>query len=272
VVFVLNRTGRARLLACCSCGELARCEACGAATVQAGVAAADGAAQLDCPRCGLRRPLVCARCGSTALAIVRAGTTRAREELEALTGLPTEEVTATSKGPAERSDGLQPLAIVGTEAALHRARAASLVVFLDLDQELLAPRLRAAEETLSLLALAARLVGGRRRAGRLVVQTRLPDHEVIAAAMRADPGLLAAAELVRRAELRLPPVSAVARVEGGGVEAFAEALDGHPVEVAGTGPEQLLVRAPDHDTLCTALAAVAASTDAVRVEVDPLRL
>ena len=33
VVCVLNRKGRSRLLACASCGELARCEACDAAVV-----------------------------------------------------------------------------------------------------------------------------------------------------------------------------------------------------------------------------------------------
>ena len=32
---VLNRKGRARLLACAACGELAACERCAAALVQA---------------------------------------------------------------------------------------------------------------------------------------------------------------------------------------------------------------------------------------------
>ena len=36
VVCVLNRKGRARLLACAACGELARCERCGAAVAQDG--------------------------------------------------------------------------------------------------------------------------------------------------------------------------------------------------------------------------------------------
>jgi primosomal protein N' (replication factor Y) len=57
VVCVLNRKGRARLLACSSCGELARCEACGAA-----VALVDEA--LVCGTCGTTRPPVCARCGA----------------------------------------------------------------------------------------------------------------------------------------------------------------------------------------------------------------
>ena len=48
---------------------------------------------------------------------------------------------------------------VGTEAALHRLESADVVAFLDFDQELLAPRYRAAEEALALLVLASRLLG-----------------------------------------------------------------------------------------------------------------
>ena len=49
VVCVSNTTGRARLLACRQCRELARCERCDAAVVQLD----DGT--LDCLRCGTRR-------------------------------------------------------------------------------------------------------------------------------------------------------------------------------------------------------------------------
>ena len=56
--------------------------------------------------------------------------------------------------------------VVGTEAALHRVRDADAVVFLEFDSELLAPRFRAAEQALALLARAARLVSRRRRCGR----------------------------------------------------------------------------------------------------------
>jgi primosomal protein N' (replication factor Y) len=61
---------------------------------------------------------------------------------------------------------------------LHRADAApagiELVTFLEFDQELLATRYRAAEQALWLLVRAARVVGGRRRGGRVLVQTRVP--------------------------------------------------------------------------------------------------
>ena len=77
--------------------------------------------------------------------------------------------------------------LLGTEAVLHRVDDAGLVAFLDVDQELLAPRYRAAEEALALLVLANRVWAVGRAGGRLLVQTRRPDHEVIQAALHAEP-------------------------------------------------------------------------------------
>jgi hypothetical protein len=48
-----------------------------------------------------------------------------------------------------------------------------------------------------------------------------------------------------------------------------EGLDG--VEVQGPLEGRYLVRAPDHDRLCTALAAVDRPSGRLRIEVDPLR-
>jgi primosomal protein N' (replication factor Y) len=61
-VCILNRTGRARLLACASCGSLASCTRCGGALEQP-----EAGGVLRCRRCGLERPVVCAVCDSTRL-------------------------------------------------------------------------------------------------------------------------------------------------------------------------------------------------------------
>ena len=114
--------------------------------------------------------------------------------------------------------------MVGTEAALHRVTRAEVVAFLDIDQHLLAPRFGAGEETLALLARAARLVGTRGSGGRVLVQTRMPDHEVLAAAVHADPALLADPERELRLSLGLPPFGALALLRGPGAAAFAEGL------------------------------------------------
>jgi primosomal protein N' (replication factor Y) len=162
---------------------------------------------------------------------------------------------------------------VGTEAGLHQVRRADVVAFLDVDQELLAPRYRAAEQALGLLARAARLVGGKERGGRVVVQTFLPRHEVVQAALHGDPGRASEAEAARRALLHFPPAAALAEVSGPAAPAFVEALGAPPgVEVLGPAGGRWLVRAPDHNTLCDALAATERPPGRLRVAVDPARI
>ena len=271
LVCVLNRKGRARLLACAACRELARCEACGAAV--GGRSGGGGAGGLLCRRCGLARPPVCLACGGTRLATLRVGVTRAREELELLAGRPVVEVSAdtTVSGPAAVRGGPAPI-LVGTEAVLHRMSGAGAVVFLDFDQELLAPRYRAAEAALGLLARAARIVGGRSGGGRLMVQTRLPGHEVIDAAVHADPSRLAVVESTRRAELRFPPESAVATVSGPSAARFVDALPAVVgLDVLGPSADRWLLRATTHRILCDAIATTPRPPGRLRIEMDPLR-
>jgi primosomal protein N' (replication factor Y) len=268
VVCVLNRTGRARLLVCASCGTVGRCERCGAAvqedpdTEKQGLAPAG----LVCPQCGETRPLVCAACGSTRLRLLRVGVARAREELEALAGRPVGQVTAAST-TVPAADVL-----VGTEAVLRRLAPADgfgAVAFVDFDQELLAARVRAGEEALGLLAQASRLVGGRQ--GRVLVQTRVPDHPAIRAAVLADPEVLTAGEWELRRALRLPPVTAVAVVSGPGAADYVDALRAGPLEVLGPDLDRWLVKATDAATLADGLAAVPRPSARLRVAVDPVR-
>jgi primosomal protein N' (replication factor Y) (superfamily II helicase) len=262
VVCVLNRTGRARLLACAACGELARCERCDAAVVQ------PSPDELSCPRCSAARPVVCAACGRGRMKALRQGVTRVREEIAALVGEPVAEVSGARPG-----DGAGTRVVVGTEATLHQLDRTEVVAFLDFDQELLAPRYRAAEQAFALVARAARLVGGKSGGGRLVLQTFVPRHEVVQAALHADPARVARAERERRELLRFPPVTAMAEVSGAAAGAFVEAL-GAPlgVDVAGPSDGRALVRAPDHGTLCDALAGVERPPGRLRIAVDPPRV
>lgn len=265
VVCVLNRKGRARLLVCRACDEPARCETCGA-TVQQGA----GGDHLVCASCGAAQPSVCRRCGSGAFKQRRLGVTRAREDLERLVGRPVAEVTADLDPTAPPPDAS---VLVGTEAVLRRVDRASAVTFLDLDAELLAPRYRAAEEAMALVARAAVLLGGKGDGGRLVLQTKLPRHEVVQAALLADPARASAAEEERRQALGLPPATAMAHLAGGGAETYARAVAGHPgVDALGPANGDWLLRAADHATLCDALAAVTRPPGRLRVAVDPRRI
>jgi primosomal protein N' (replication factor Y) len=206
---------------------------------------------------------MCAACGRTRLKVLRVGVSRVREELAALLSTEVAEVTGGDDAPIPDT-----AVLVGTEAVLHRVRRAAVVAFLDFDMHLLAPRLSAAEESLGLLARAGRLVGGRGEAGAglVVVQTRLPDHEVLTAAVSGNPGPLTDHELSVRRELSLPPFRALAELSGpGAAELFAAlGLDGGPV-----GDGRWLLRVADHETLCDRLAAVPRPKERVRVMVDP---
>ncbi|MBV9041178.1 MAG: hypothetical protein JOZ68_09240 [Acidimicrobiia bacterium] len=259
---MLNRKGRARLLACVACGELGRCEVCRSAIEQT------NAGTLRCRRCGAERPSVCLACGATKFRVLRTGVSKARNDLERLAGRPVAEVSAEATEPVGDAS-----VIVGTEAVLHRVDRADVVAFLDFDQELLAPRYRAGEEALALLARAARLVGGRRDGGRLLVQTRMPTHEVIDAVLHADPGRFALVESARRAALRLPPESALAEISGEAAPPFVAALGDDGVDLSGpSAAGRWLARAEDHRRLCDGLASTPRPSGRLRVAVDPLRL
>jgi primosomal protein N' (replication factor Y) len=263
IVGVLNRKGRARLLACAACATLARCERCSAAVGQ------DEQGNLVCRRCGTVRPAVCLACGASRFKVLRPGVARVRDELEALAGEPVVDVTAAN------DDEVLPTAriFVGTEAVLHRVADTDVVAFLDFDDELLAPRYRADEQALGLLARAARVVGGRTEKGRVLVQTRLDSHEVIDAALHADPGRLVPVVRARREALGFPPFRAMAEVSGAAAPAFVGAL-GTPLGLTIDGPSEgrWLVRASNIDGLADALAAVPRPQGRLRLEVDPLRV
>ncbi len=257
VVVVHHRRGRGRLLACAHCGELARCERCGHSVGEVG----EDGARLGCATCSLERPRLCLACGNLRLKVLRVGVSRVREELAALLGREVGEVTA------EHEELPATPVMVGTEAVLHRLRRASVVAFVDFDLHLLAPRLAAGEHSLALLARAGRLVGGRGSpgAGVVLVQTRLPDHEVLAAAVAGDPDVFLRPELELRRQLALPPFGALAELHGPGAAEYAAALglDGAPLDA-----DRWLVRASGHRELCDRLAARPRGP-AVRVVVDP---
>ncbi len=186
--------------------------------------------------------MVCLHCHGSTFRALRPGVAHLRDDLAAL--LPRTEVGAVDAA----TDGVPDAPVlVGTEAVLHRvAGPVGLVAYLELDQELLVPRARAAEQALWLLVRGARLLGD---GGRLLLQTRLPEHEVVRAVRRGAPMLVAEAERARRRTLGFPPFGGLAEVSGAPeavAAACAAAAEGGvtvlgPVD-AGTGARALLPR------------------------------
>ncbi len=265
LVCVFNRVGGARLLACAHCGEVAQCTRCAAAVRKVDE-------RLVCPKCGEERPIVCAACGKLRFKTLRAGVGRLREELAALLGTEVAEVsgpTATTEAPATAP------VLIGTEAVLHRTRRAAAVAFLDIDLHLLAPRVSATDETLALLVRASRLVGPRRSDGiaRVLVQTRVPDHPVLRAALTGDPSAVDAEEDAIRQSVGLPPYAAIALLSGTLAPTYADELQRagpDTVTVSALPDDRFLVSAPEHAALCDLLATVTRPTGrGLRIEVDP---
>lgn len=283
LVCVYNRTGGARLLACAHCGELARCARCGAAAARP-----KDDEVLRCPRCGEARPIVCPHCGRLRMKALRVGVSRLREELAALLGVGVGEVAGPRPtGSPDRNRTTEHSAappepvLVGTEAVLHRVRRAAAVSFLDLDLHLLAPRLSATEETLSLLVRAGRLVGPRGAGpswARVQVQTRVPDHPVLLAVAAGEPAPVLEDEADIRRASTLPPFSALALVSGtlSGIyaQSLAAAATANPrISVTPLEEARFLVHAPDHRELCDLLAETPRPAGrGLRVEVDPSTL
>jgi primosomal protein N' (replication factor Y) len=119
--------------------------------------------------------------------------------------------------------------------------------------------------------------GGR---GRLLVQTRLPDHEVVEAVLHGDPMAVVAAETPRRQALGFPPFGGLAEVRGAvdAVAAACAAVAEAGVTVLGPLADgtSALLRAPSFETLCDGLAApgvdAARTKGRLRIDVDPRRV
>jgi primosomal protein N' (replication factor Y) len=269
IVVVLNTKGRARLLACASCKSLARCASCDAA-VEIG---AEG--HFSCPRCSTQRPQVCMKCSSAKFLTLKPGVSKLREEIAQAAGRKINEVVEVTGGGDDAVAIDQSIMLfVGTEAALHRVHEADTVVFLDIDQELAAPRYRASEIVGSLLVHAARLVGRSDRGGKVMVQTHSIDSPVLQAmaTLRIDQYLQSVSEM--RSFMKLPPFGALAQLSGTNIDEVIEELQRNVfVHVSASSDGSYLVKAADWQVLADALSEVEAAKGVrLKVQVDPARV
>ena len=201
VVCILNTKGRSRLLSCKACKAIIRCEKCDAAVIQ------NEEGILECNRCGARRPATCQSCSSNALALLRKGVAKMRDEIEKAALRQVVELSAETTVAANAAS----LVYIGTEAALHRVSSADVVVFLDFDNELFAPTYRAGEQAWTLLIHATRLLKGSSKA-LIVLQSQDASNTQYTDFVSPDPQLLIEREQKKREVMQLPPYAAMARV------------------------------------------------------------
>ncbi len=257
VVVILQRLGTGRLLACSSCGELARCATCAQAEGEVGD-------RLVCAEGHETRERFCRQCGSTKLKRVRVGVTTLARDVAAQLRQPVSEITAAL-------DPSVPLArvVVGTEATWQRVRRCGVVIFVDFDQYLLAPRESARRAAIYAVGKAARLVGSRRDGrGEVVLQTRRGDDAVIAALVEARFDEIVDEDVATARLLGLAPYGASADVSGEGALDFVATLRDDPSVTVEESAAGFIVRAADVDTLARALHDAPRPSEKFRVAVQ----
>ena len=228
------------------------------------------------------RPTVCPECGATKLRVIRSGVTRIREELEVLVA-----GTRVVDVDAETADVPAADIVIGTEAALHRgairrARPA-LVAYLDLDQELLAPRYRAASQAHWLVTRGAQLLAARpapnracssKRASPTTPWCRPSSTPSPRASPRPKPNTGARSGIRRSARSPSSPAT-MHRCSPRSTHCRALDIQATGVQVFGPIDGAALVSAPSPDTLADALEfglPAGRALGRVRAAVDPPRV
>jgi primosomal protein N' len=157
--------------------------------------------------------------------------------------------------------------VVGTEAVWQRVRHCGVVIFVDFDQYLLAPRSSARHSAITAVGKAGRLVGPRREGrGEVVLQTRRSEDPVVDALVRGNFDAIIDDDVQTARVLGLAPYGAEAEVSGAGAAAFVEGLTDAGLTIA-TSPSGFVVRASTVATLTSALRGAPRPAAKVRVAV-----
>jgi primosomal protein N' (replication factor Y) (superfamily II helicase) len=228
---LINRRGYAPVLRCNSCGWVAGCSRCSARLVLH-----QRSRLLRCHHCGLaeRPPQHCPACGNSDLSTLGAGTERLEETLARLLPgarmLRVDRDTVRSSGAWARArDQIRAGEIdllVGTQmlAKGHDFPRLTLVGVVEADQTLYSSDFRAPERLFALLTQVAGRAGRADLAGRVLIETAIPQHPLFAALAQHDYAAFAGQLLEERRRLGLPPFAAQAILRADAVD-LADALE-----------------------------------------------
>jgi primosomal protein N' (replication factor Y) (superfamily II helicase) len=306
----LNRRGFARFIQCESCGHVETCPHCSVSLTFHRARRAT-----VCHHCGFTKPPAtrCPSC-STPLEARSFGTEQVEADVRTL--LPDARIARldsdTGSSPRFLRETLAAWrrgeldVLVGTQivAKGHDAPGVTLIGVVLADTSLSFPDFRAAERTFQLLAQVAGRAGRGDRPGRVLVQTRQPEHPSLVAARRHDYAAFAEGELALRSLLLYPPFGRLARilVEGPDLAAVekhaaqtaerlrrgARSVEGDTAEVLGPAPaaierlrgrhrHQVLVKASSAPRLAALLRGAGLEDGATAplrlvVDVDPISM
>jgi primosomal protein N' (replication factor Y) len=214
VMLFLNRRGYAPVITCYGCGWLSSCSRCDAHMT---LHFDDGL--LWCHHCGQqqRKPHQCPDCGQTELKPLGQGT----EQLEAVLKrqFPESALLRIDRDNTRRKGSLEKMLkaieagecslLIGTQmlAKGHHFPNVTLVGIIDMDQGLFSGDYRAAERMAQMVMQVAGRAGRAEKEGRVLIQTRHPDHPLLQLIIRKGYTAFADESLRERRETELPPYS-----------------------------------------------------------------
>ncbi|HEX9708775.1 MAG TPA: primosomal protein N', partial [Candidatus Thermoplasmatota archaeon] len=219
VILLLNRRGYASFVQCLECGDVRTCEHCSVSLTYHRVRH-----RLVCHHCRFEEgaPERCHRCGSRDLSFRGLGTEQvervvaetfpgariARMDVDTTSakGSHHEILSRVEKGEVDILLGTQMIA-----KGLDFPRV-TLVGVVNADVGIHLPDFRASERGFQLLSQVAGRAGRGTLGGEVVVQTSIPEHYVIQAALHHDFEAFAARELEERRGPRYPPFVRLANV------------------------------------------------------------
>lgn len=262
VLVFRNQRGYSRALMCLDCRWHSGCPSCSATLTWH-----RGLGQLLCHHCGHQTalPVSCPACTSRRLRPVSEGTERLEEGLMArFPGVPVLRIdrdTTQRKGAFAELMAVpmagDPCILVGTQmlAKGHHLPQIALVVVASVDGSLYSADLRAPERLAQLLTQVAGRAGRAERAGKVLVQTRRPEHPLLRRVLAEGYAAAARWLLEERRAARLPPWThdAILLADGRDAEqlrdflreadAAWQALDPQGVESSGPIPAAMERRA-----------------------------
>ncbi len=262
VLLFLNRRGFAPTLICHGCGWVARCVRC-----DANLVVHAKASLLRCHHCGYEQvlPKLCPACKSPQLTALGLGTERVENILAELfpehTVIRLDRDTTQRKGALDRylaqiNQGRTDI-VLGTQmlAKGHHFPNVTLVVIIDVDSGLFSIDFHAQERLAQQIVQVAGRAGRAEKPGKVVLQTRRPEHPLLMTLINAGYRHFAQMALAERKQAGLPPYryQALLRVEAGQPQVvenllrqvvdMAKAYAGTGLQVLGPVPAPMAKRA-----------------------------
>lgn len=213
----INRRGYAPALVCSQCGEMPGCTRC-----TARLAFHQKDKRLKCHHCGFqgRVPTACGHCGSPELIAAGHGTERVEEALQQ--ALPALRMARVDRDTTRRKGSLEAIfaklelgeldVLVGTQmlAKGHDFPKLTLVGVVNADGALFSADFRAPERLAAQLMQVAGRAGRAAHKGRVMIQTRFPQHPLYQSVASHDYQHFATIGMLERRQANMPPYSYLA--------------------------------------------------------------